>query len=159
MKVFVVLPLLNQVSSFEFFFPEFLKQFSIYDWVLPQKQQNEGILTPFEAKKSAEFRNLLFFKEIEPIFVDLDYNANSRLLFDVFEDERHELESIEEEYEDPSDSNIARQGHRDLNNTEINQRKKTENRFIELPNLVPQIKGQYRLVSFRKLDLLVCPKI
>ena len=47
MKVFVVIPFLNQVSPFEFFFPEFLKQFSIYDWVLPQKQQNEGIFVEF----------------------------------------------------------------------------------------------------------------
>ena len=43
MRLFVILPILNEVSSFEFFFPEFLKQFSVYDWVLPQKQQNEGI--------------------------------------------------------------------------------------------------------------------
>ena len=92
-----------------------------------------------------------FFVEIEPIFVDLDYNANSRMLFDVFEDERHELEAIEEEYEDPSDSDIARQGQREGNSTEINERKRTEKRFIELPNLVPQIKGQYRKVSFEKL--------
>ena len=151
MKVFVVLPLLNQVSSVEFFFPEFLKQFSIYDWVLPQKQQNEGIsIELFRARSLLHFATTCnnFLIEIEPIFVDLDYNANSRMLFDVFEDERHELESIEEEYEDQTDSSIARQGHRDLNNTEINQRKKIDNRFIELPNLAPQIKGQYRLVSF-----------
>ena len=94
--------------------------------------------------------NSLFFIEIEPIFVDLDYNANSRMLFDVFEDERHELEAIEEEYEDPSDSD-GRQDDREGNSTEINERKKTEKRFIELPNLVPQIKGQYRPVSLRKL--------
>ena len=43
MRLFVILPLFSQVYAFEFFFPEFLKQFSIYDWVLPQKQQNEGI--------------------------------------------------------------------------------------------------------------------
>ena len=72
------------------------------------------------------------------------------MLFDVFEDERQELEANEEEYEDPSETDFARQGHRDVNNTDITQRKKTENRFIELPNLVPQIKGQYRLVSFEK---------
>ena len=145
MKPFVFLPIFNQVYGFEFFFPEFLKQFSVYDWVLPQKQQNEGIsIWHF-------LFFFYFFVEIEPIFVDLDYNANSRMLFDVFEDERHELEAIEEEYEDPSDSDIARQGHREGNSTEINERKRTEKRFIELPNLVPQIKGQYRTVSFQKL--------
>ena len=147
MKLFVILPILSEVSSFEFFFPEFLKQFSVYDWVLPQKQQNEGI----SVEEFSEYEKLCFFVEIEPIFVDLDYNANSRMLFDVFEDERHELEAIEEEYEDPSDSDIARQGHREGNGTEINERKRTEKRFIELPNLVPQIKGQYRPVSLKKL--------
>ena len=104
--------------------------------------------------QSVNFLNLeklFFFVEIEPIFVDLDYNANSRMLFDVFEDERHELETIEEEYEDPSDSGIARQADREGNNTEITERKRTEKRFIELPNLVPQIKGQYRPVSLKKL--------
>ena len=147
MKLFVILPILIEVSSFEFFFPEFLKQFSVYDWVLPQKQQNEGI----SVEKFSEYEKLRFFVEIEPIFVDLDYNANSRMLFDVFEDERHELEAIEEEYEDPSDSGIARQADREGNNTEITERKRTEKRFIELPNLVPQIKGQYRPVSLKKL--------
>ena len=70
------------------------------------------------------------------------------MLFDVFEDERHELEGIEEEYEDQSDYGIARQAYIEGNSTEINERKKTDSkRFVELPNLVAQIKGQYRPVS------------
>merc|ERR1711908_94040 len=61
------------VVSLDFVFPEFLNQFSIYNWIIPDEEQAE-----------AE----------DDLDVNLDYN--SAMLQDYFEAERAELEAIEE---------------------------------------------------------------
>ena len=97
---FFVLPL----QAFEFVLPDFLSRFSGDNWVLPEKTD-----------------------VVDDLEVNLDYNSG--MLQDYFEEERAELEAIEEYYENS-----------ELVTVESSQRKII--RYQELPNLVPQINHQ-----------------
>lgn len=98
------------VVSLDFVFPDFLTQFSVYNWILP-----EATDTTVD----------------DDLDVNLDYN--SAMLQDYFEEERAELEALEEaEYFETA--TILPDTITDL---QSNQRRMK--RYKELPNLVPQM--------------------
>ena len=97
------------VVSLDFVFPEFLNQFSIYNWIMPDEEQAEVE---------------------DDLDVNLDYN--SAMLQDYFEAERAELEAIEEAEYFETATILP-----DTVDMTANQRRMK--RYKELPNLVPQL--------------------
>ena len=98
------------VLSLDFVFPDFLTQFSVYNWILPVATD-----TPVD----------------DDLDVNLDYN--NAMLQDYFEEERAELEALEEaEYFETA--TILPDTVTDF---QANQRRMK--RYKDLPNLVPQM--------------------
>ena len=121
----IILNLPVAIVPFEFVFPDFLNKFSVYDWILPERTRP--------------------LSEEDDLNINLDYNSG--MLLDAFELERQELEEIEEN--DYETSTI-------LPDVELNEseRRKMKKRYVDLPNLVPQIKEQYNTMDQTLLNMI-----